>query len=77
MAIPNAIRRKIGSTEKQLARRVGSLEKDVARLMKKLEKKEREIKKLKDRLTAGKVKNIRKKVKDAKKAVRKRLPGIG
>ena len=75
MAIRKTIRTKIGSVERQLTRRVGSLEKDMARLMKKLEKKELEIKKLKDRLTAGQIKNIRKKVRKAKKAVRKHLPG--
>jgi len=76
MAIPKTIRTKIGSVERQLARRVGSLEKDVARLMKKLEKKEHEVKKLKDKLTSGQIRNIQKKVKKAKKAVRKHLPGI-
>lgn len=77
MAIAKTVRAKIGSVEKQLSRRVSSLEKDVTRLMKKLEKKEHEVKKLKDRLNAGLVKNVRKKVKKAKKAIRKRLPGIG
>jgi predicted nucleic acid-binding Zn-ribbon protein len=75
MAIRKTIRTKVGSVESKLTRRVSSLEKDVARLMKKLEKKEHEIKKLKDKLTSGQVKNIRKKVTKAKKAVRKHLPG--
>jgi predicted nucleic acid-binding Zn-ribbon protein len=76
MAIRKTIRTKMGSVEKQLARRVSSLEKDVARLMKKLEKKEHEIKKLKHKLTSGQIKNVKKKVMKAKKAVRKHLPGI-
>jgi hypothetical protein len=32
---------------------------------------------MKDKLTSGLVKNVKKKVKKAKKAVRKHLPGIG
>jgi hypothetical protein len=77
MAIQKTIRTKIGRVEGQLARRVSSLEKDVARLMKRLEKKEHEVKILKDKLTSGLAKKVMKKVKKAKKAVRKRLPGIG
>lgn len=76
MAIKKTIRTKLGSVEKQLARRVSSLERDVTRLTKKLEKKEHEIKNLKDKLTAGQIKNIKIKVKKAKKAIGKHLPGI-
>ena len=76
MAIKETIRTKLGSVEKQLARRVSSLERDVTRLTKKLEKKEHEMKKLKDKLTAGQIKNIKIKVKKAKKAIGKHLPGI-
>ena len=46
-------------------------------MTKKLEKKEHEIKNLKDKLTAGQIKNIKKIVKKAKNAVGKHLPGVG
>ena len=77
MAISRTIRKKIEGVEKQLARRVGSLEKDLTRLMKKLEKKEHEVKILKNKLRSGLVKDVKKKVKRATKAVRKHLPAIG
>ena len=46
-------------------------------MLKKLEKKENEVKKLKDKMSSGLMKNIRKIVKKAKKTVRRHVPGIG
>jgi predicted nucleic acid-binding Zn-ribbon protein len=76
MAGTTAIRKKIGKIEGQLKKRVRSLEKDLASLGKKLEKKESEVKKLKEKMTASFVKDVRKKVKNARKTVSKRLSKI-
>jgi len=77
VAIQKTIRKKIGKLEGQLTRRVHTLEKDVTRLVKKLEKKEIEVIKLKDKIASAFLKNVKNKVKKAKKTVRKALPGIG
>ena len=76
MAGTIAIQKKIGKIEGQLKKRVRSLEKDLVALGKKLEKKETEVKKLKDKMAATFVKDVRKKVKKAKKSMKKQIARI-
>jgi hypothetical protein len=76
MAGTIAIQKKIGKIEGQLKKRVRSLEKDLVALGRKLEKKETEVKKLKEKMTAAFVKDVKKQVKKAKKTVKKRIARI-
>ncbi len=76
MADTKAIRKKFGTIEDQLKKRVRTLEKDLINLGKKLWKKELEVKKLKEKMTSGFVKDVKSTVKSTKKKVSRRLKKI-
>jgi peptidoglycan hydrolase CwlO-like protein len=76
MAREKTIRGITGNIEGQLRKRVHALEKDVKRLTAKLEKKEGEVKKIKEKMLARKVKDIKKKVSATTTRIRRLVPKV-
>jgi predicted nucleic acid-binding Zn-ribbon protein len=74
MAREKTIRGKTGKLESQLNKRVRALEREVKTLSAKLEKKEGEVKRIREKMMARKVKDIKKRVSETTKKIRRLVP---